>query len=134
MKERIAILGGVRTPFMSTGGAFEAFPAADLGRLCVTEALERLGIPVNRVGSLTVGSVTQTAGAVHVAKVVDEVAMLTKECRLKMLDHFFQVSRAMPPDQGRKYLVWMQRQTLTPTHPTMTVRVPEPGHPNGHQH
>jgi len=68
VKERIAILGGVRTPFMSTGGAFEAFPAADLGRLCVTEALERLGIPVNRVGSLTVGSVTQTAGAVHVAR------------------------------------------------------------------
>ncbi len=33
------------------------------------------------------------------------------DCQAEMLDHFFQVSRTMPPEQGRRYLDWVQRHT-----------------------
>jgi len=68
----------------------------------------------------------------EVDRTVGEVATLTKECRVKMLEHFFEVSRAMPPEQGRRYLLWMQQQTLTPAHPSMTVQNSQPAH--GHEH
>ena len=29
-----------------------------------------------------------------------------------MLTHFLQVSRAMPPKQGQRYLAWVEQQTL----------------------
>ena len=29
-----------------------------------------------------------------------------------MLEHFYAVSRAMPPEEGRRYLDWIQRQTV----------------------
>jgi hypothetical protein len=29
-----------------------------------------------------------------------------------MLKHFQEVSRAMPPEQGRRYLAWVQEQTV----------------------
>ncbi|MBA4149626.1 MAG: hypothetical protein H0X66_16060 [Verrucomicrobia bacterium] len=34
------------------------------------------------------------------------------ECQRGMLQHFFQVSRAMPPEQGKRYLEWVQQRTL----------------------
>ena len=41
-----------------------------------------------------------------------EVAALRAECQANMLGHFYEVSRAMPPEQGRRYLAEMQRLTL----------------------
>jgi hypothetical protein len=41
-----------------------------------------------------------------------EVAALRAECQASMLGHFYEVSRAMPPEQGRRYLAEMQRLTL----------------------
>ena len=41
-----------------------------------------------------------------------EVAALRAHCQASMLAHFFEVSRAMPPEQGRRYLAEMQRLTL----------------------
>jgi small-conductance mechanosensitive channel len=43
---------------------------------------------------------------------LDEVAALRAQCQSSMLAHFYEVSRAMPPDQGRRYLAEMQRLTL----------------------
>ena len=34
------------------------------------------------------------------------------ECQTQMLRHFYEVSQAMPPEQGRRYLAEMQRLTL----------------------
>jgi hypothetical protein len=70
----------------------------------------------------------------EISEIVGEVTELTKECRLKMLEHFFRVSQAMPPEQGRKYLLWMHQQTLTPSHQSMTVRLPGENGSHGHQH
>lgn len=55
-------------------------------------------------------------GATNMSPVVEqkiaELAALRAECQTRMLSHFFEVSHAMPPEQGRRYLAEMQRLTL----------------------
>ena len=41
-----------------------------------------------------------------------EVAALRTHCQFEMLAHFDEVSRAMPPEQGRRYLAEMKRLTV----------------------
>jgi hypothetical protein len=41
-----------------------------------------------------------------------EIALLRVQCQAAMLRHFREVSRAMPSEQGRRYLAEMQRLTL----------------------
>jgi hypothetical protein len=41
-----------------------------------------------------------------------EVATLRVQCQVAMLRHFVEVSRMMPPEQGRRYLAEMRRLTL----------------------
>ena len=41
-----------------------------------------------------------------------EVSALRAECQANMLRHFFEVSHAMPPAQGARYLAEMKRETL----------------------
>jgi len=49
-----------------------------------------------------------------------EAARLRAECQKQMLQHFYDVSRTMPPDQGKRYLAWVQAQTILPdTHSQM---------------
>src|SRR5712671_1562626 len=49
-----------------------------------------------------------------------ESAQLRAQCQAMMLQHFYQVSRTMPPDQGKRYLAWVQSKTvLHDTHQSM---------------
>ena len=41
-----------------------------------------------------------------------EVAALRQKCQSEMLAHFEEVSRAMPPEQGQRYLAEMKRITM----------------------
>jgi hypothetical protein len=41
-----------------------------------------------------------------------EIAQLRAQCHKNMLEHAYAISRAMPPAQGRRYLDWIQGQTL----------------------
>ena len=41
-----------------------------------------------------------------------ERATTRSECEAAMLAHFLDVSRAMPPGQGQRYLAWVEQQTL----------------------
>jgi len=41
-----------------------------------------------------------------------ELAALRAQCQAQMLRHFVEVSQAMPPEQGQRYLAEMQRLTL----------------------
>ena len=50
----------------------------------------------------------------EIKQALAQSAQLRAECEAAMLDHFYQVSRAMPPDQAKRYLSWVQEQTLTP--------------------
>lgn len=43
---------------------------------------------------------------------LDEIAALRTQCQSNMLQHFFIVSQAMPPEQGRRYLSEMKQFTL----------------------
>jgi len=56
------------------------------------------------------------AGATNVNAAVEQQVMelceLRAQCQLQMLRHFAEVSQVMPPEQGRRYLVEMQRLTL----------------------
>lgn len=59
----------------------------------------------------------------EIQKALNDTAQLRAQCHSEMLKHFFQVSQAMPPDQGRRYLAWMRSQTLGSTHESMLPQV-----------
>ena len=40
-----------------------------------------------------------------------EASQVRLECQKKMLSHFYEVSRAMPPEQGKRYLAWVEKNT-----------------------
>jgi hypothetical protein len=56
------------------------------------------------------------AGATNVSAAAEqklaELGALRARCQTQMLRHFVEVSQAMPPEQGRRYLAEMQRLTL----------------------
>lgn len=62
----------------------------------------------NKLGQLlaTTSDVTP-----EIESVLAERAKMRSECQAAMLKHFFEVSRTMPPEQGRRYLSWVQEQT-----------------------
>lgn len=45
-----------------------------------------------------------------------EAAALRLECETAMLSHFLDVSKAMPPAQGKRYLSWIEERTFMPEH------------------
>ena len=49
----------------------------------------------------------------EVQKKLTELAALRAQCQAQMLEHFSNVSQAMPPEQGSRYLAEMKRLTLT---------------------
>jgi len=61
-----------------------------------------------------------------------EVAALRAECQANMLAHFYEVSRAMPPEQGRRYLAEMQRLTLGFHEQIENAMSPDASSPHGH--
>jgi hypothetical protein len=59
---------------------------------------------------------TTLAGATNLTdearQKLSELGTLRAQCQAQMLEHFAEVSQAMPPEQGRRYLAEMQRITL----------------------
>ena len=60
-----------------------------------------------------------------------EIASLRAQCQAQMLQHFYEVSQAMPSEQGRRYLAEMQRLTLG-FHEQFENRMSGPPHAHGH--
>jgi hypothetical protein len=50
----------------------------------------------------------------EISRALAESAQLRVECQQAMLAHFYEVAQAMPPEQGRRYLAWVQQATLIP--------------------
>ena len=48
----------------------------------------------------------------EIEKALAEAALLRADCQKNMLQHFYEVSRSMPPEQGKRYLAWVQQQTI----------------------
>jgi hypothetical protein len=77
------------------------------------------------------------AGATNVTAAVEqqvmELSALRAQCQLQMLRHFAEVSRVMPPEQGRRYLAEMQRLTLGFHEQIEQSMSGAPGHSHGHE-
>jgi acetyl-CoA acetyltransferase family protein len=54
---RVAIVGGVRTPFVKAAGVFSSFSALDLGKHVVVSCIERFGIDATLIDDLYFGTV-----------------------------------------------------------------------------
>ncbi len=57
----------------------------------------------------------------EISAALDESARLRGECQRNMLQHFFEVSRTMPPAQGKRYLEWISERTFMPSHGEMSA-------------
>jgi len=70
MKERIAIIDGLRTPVAKAGGNFKNIQAEKLGAHIVKELALRVGIPFEDYDEVIIGNVSQPGHAANVARVI----------------------------------------------------------------
>lgn len=70
MNKKIAIVGGVRTPYVKAGSKFGDLSAVELGRLAVKELIARSSIDVEAIDSVVIGNVSQPMEAANVARVI----------------------------------------------------------------
>ena len=54
-----------------------------------------------------------------------EAGDLRVQCQQNMFNHFLEVSRQMPPEQGKRYLQWVQQRTLMPEHDMARRHTPD---------
>lgn len=54
------------------------------------------------------------SGAVtpEIESLIARRAKMRADCEAEMLKHFMAVSQTMPPEQGRRYLAWVEEQTI----------------------
>jgi hypothetical protein len=50
----------------------------------------------------------------EITRALADAARLRTECETAMLQHFYETSRQMSPDQAKRYLAWVQSETLMP--------------------
>lgn len=64
--------------------------------------------------------VSRTDVTPEIEKALADAAELRVHCQKMMLKHFYEVARTMPPEQGRRYLEWVQEKTFLPHYGTST--------------
>lgn len=84
----MAIVAGVRTPFVKSGTVFKSLSAIDLGKLAVAELLQRTNIDGKDVQAVVFGTVVPNVQAPNIAREVSLLPQLPKGCEA------FTVSRA----------------------------------------
>jgi acetyl-CoA acyltransferase len=67
---RVAIVAGLRTPFVKSSGAYRTLSALELGKAVVTELLERAELPPAEVQLLVFGQVLPSIQAPNIAREV----------------------------------------------------------------
>ncbi len=65
---RVAIVSGIRTPFVKVGTVFSSLTALDLGRMVVQEAVQRADIDPEEIDQLVFGQVIPTLTATSIAR------------------------------------------------------------------
>ncbi len=78
---RIAIVEGIRTPFVKSWTLFEDIPAQKLGAICVRELIEMTHLDPGLVDEVIFGAVAQPAEASNVARVISLYAGIPKDKR-----------------------------------------------------
>ena len=77
---RVAIVAGVRTPFVRAGTAFKHLSAIELGKLCVSELIQRTDLEGKLVESVVYGTVVPSVLAPNIAREVSLLPVLPKGC------------------------------------------------------
>jgi len=75
---RVAIVGGVRTPFARAGTALKDSSAIELGKLCVAELIQRTNLEPELVEAIVYGTVVPSVIAPNIAREVSLLPMLPK--------------------------------------------------------
>lgn len=70
MKERLAIVEGIRTPFCKAGSEMAAIAPDDLGAVIVKELLAKTNIDTQLIDELIIGNVGQPSNACNIARVI----------------------------------------------------------------
>ena len=70
LKERIAIVDGVRTPFAKAGTKLKNISADDLGAIPMRELMERVPLEYSDIDEVILGNVAQPSNAANIARVV----------------------------------------------------------------
>jgi acetyl-CoA C-acetyltransferase/acetyl-CoA acyltransferase len=70
MRERLAIIDGIRTPFCKAGSVLAGYSADDLGAMAIRELMARTGFDARRLDECIVGNVSQPVDAANVARVI----------------------------------------------------------------
>jgi acetyl-CoA acyltransferase len=68
--KRVAIIGGVRTPFLRSGTSFENVTAVDLGAMAVKELVARMELPEDAVDEVIYGTVIPSVARPNIAREV----------------------------------------------------------------
>ena len=77
---RVAIVAGVRTPFVRAGTAFKHLSAIELGKLCVAELIQRTDLEAKLVEAVVYGTVVPSVIAPNIAREVSLLPVLPKGC------------------------------------------------------
>ncbi len=75
---RVAIIGGVRTPFARAGTVLKDFSAIELGKMAVRELIQRTGVEPSSVELLAFGTVIPSVLAPNIAREVALMSLLPK--------------------------------------------------------
>ena len=75
---RVAIIGGVRTPFSKAGTQLRGLSAIELGKIAVSELIHRTAVDPNAVELLVFGSVIPSVLAPNIAREVSLMPLLPK--------------------------------------------------------
>jgi acetyl-CoA acyltransferase len=67
---RVAVVGGVRTPFLRAGSLFEGMTAVDLGAVAVKELVTRLDVDPGEIDELIYGTVIPSVARPNIAREV----------------------------------------------------------------
>lgn len=70
MKERIAIVTGIRSPMAKAGTVLKDTGADELGTVVVRDVLNRSGVEPDRIDEVIIGNVAQPAHAANIARVI----------------------------------------------------------------
>ena len=50
----------------------------------------------------------------EIKQALAEAAQLRTDCQTAMFEHFYEVAGVMPEEEGKRYLAWVQQETLMP--------------------
>lgn len=77
--ERVAILGGIRTPFVKAGAEFKSIPPHELARVAAVEAIERARITPEAIDEVVIGNTANPQDAPNIARVIGLLSGIPKE-------------------------------------------------------